>query len=143
MVLRRPAVRDAIRRADAVIVSIGGNDLYGDSRARLTSLLAPTLAMELTLDRIATLVKRIRGINGSARIFLLGVYNPYRAAPLDRHVATWTSKLFARFADQKNVTIVPIADLFAHRARLSPIDRFHPNAEAYGIIARRIVESLH
>src|SRR5262249_15898526 len=51
--LRRADVQSALSTADLVVVSIGGNDLYGDAIARLTTLLAPSLAMEHAIDRIA------------------------------------------------------------------------------------------
>src|SRR5690349_9751548 len=42
--LRRDDVQRALRGADLVVVSIGGNDLFGDTLARLTTLVAPSVA---------------------------------------------------------------------------------------------------
>jgi len=66
--------RALVAKADAIVLSIGGNDLYGDSRAR--------------------------------------------------------------------VSVITIADLFVARRRISPIDGFHPNADAYERIARRVAEAM-
>jgi lysophospholipase L1-like esterase len=136
--LRRGDVRDALRGADLVIVSIGGNDLFGDTLARLATLVAPSFAMERTIDRIALIVGGIHAANPAARVVLLGLYDPYRKPALDEQVARWDARLIERFASDRAVDVVRIADLFAYTARLSPIDHFHPNAEAYALIAARI-----
>lgn len=144
--LRDRKVRDEVKHATVLVVSIGGNDLFGDSRARLLSLIAPRLSIDLTIDRVEELVKRLRAMNGNARIFVVSVYNSYRGSAIGRvvdpYVAIWTSELLARFSGDANVTIVPIADLFSHHERRSTIDHYHPSAEGYALIARRIAESL-
>ena len=81
---------------------------------------------------------RIHTANPAARVVLLGLYNPYRTAFLDEQVALWDSRLIARFARDREVDVVRIADLFTTTARLSPIDHFHPSAEGYALIAARV-----
>jgi len=139
--LRRADVRGAVRDADLVVVSIGGNDLYGDALARLATIAAPSLAMEHTLDRVATIVERIHDANPAARVVLLGLYDPYRTPYLDEQVARWDSRLIARFAHNRAVDVVRIADLFAYTPRLSPLDHFHPGAEGYELIAARVAST--
>jgi lysophospholipase L1-like esterase len=139
--LRRADVRNAVRAADLVIVSIGGNDLYGDALARLTTIVAPSIAMERTIDRIALIVERIHAANPAARVVLLGLYDPYRQPALDEQVTRWDARLIARFAADRAVDVVRIADLFAYTARLSPIDHFHPGAEGYALIAARVAST--
>lgn len=143
-ILARREVATAVRGADAIVVSIGGNDLFGDRRAQLLAALVPRLMMEMTLDRMAVIVGRLHALNGRARVIVLGLYNPYRGTDAGRKleplVGVWQSKLFARFADDRRVTVLAIADLFARRNRLSPIDHFHPSGEGYALIARRIAE---
>jgi len=136
-VLERPLVRDA----DAIVISIGGNDLYGDSQRRLMSTIAPRLMMDLVANRIESIVRRIEH-ESRARIVLLGVYDPYGNPKLDEDVSLWSAKLYERFADDRRVQVITIADLFMTRRRISPIDRFHPNADAYERIARRVAEAL-
>jgi len=140
-ILRRNDVRNVLRNADLVIVSIGGNDLYGDAIARLATLIAPPLAMEGALDRVAAIVDRIHAASPAARIVLLGLYDPYRRPFLDEQVARWDSRLIARFAGDRAVDVVRIADLFAYTARLSPLDHFHPGAEGYALIAARVAST--
>ena len=141
-ILRGRVATSAVRTADAVVLSIGGNDLFGDRLAKLTSIVWPSMMMTRTIGRVDRIVGSIHRINPSARIYLLGLYNPYRNASLatflDRQVATWDSRLIAHFASQPNVDVIRIADLFAFAPRLSSIDHFHPGREGYALIAQRI-----
>ena len=139
--LRRAEVRDAISAADLVIVSIGGNDLFGDAVARIATIVAPSLAMERTIDRVALIVDRIHATNPAARVVLLGLYDPYRKPALDEQVARWDARLIARFASDRAVDVVRIADLFVYTARLSPNDHFHPGAAGYALIAARVAST--
>lgn len=130
--LRTPIV------ADAIVLSIGGNDLYGDSLARLATVIAPSLAMERTLNRVAAIVDAIHRANPSARVFLLGLYDPYASPFLDEQVAHWDARLIERFARDRAVDVVRIADVVT----VSPLDRFHPSAAGYAAIAGRIAPAL-
>src|SRR5262249_50425242 len=130
-----------IRASDAVIVSIGGNDLFGDPMARLTTIVAPQMAMELTIDRIAAIVDRLHTANPAARVVVLGLYDPYPPPFLDTQVPYLDPSLTARFARDRAVDVVRIADLFAYTDRLSSLDHFHPGAEGYALIAARIAST--
>jgi lysophospholipase L1-like esterase len=140
--LRGDAVRTVVASADVVVLSIGGNDLYGSRWEQLVSTLAPRLSMMLVRSRVAALVATLHAINGRARIVIVGLHNPYRELPLGAAVARWNAGLLERFADDRRVAVLPIADLFAGTDRRSSLDHFHPNAAAYAAIARRIAESL-
>ncbi|HYR27022.1 MAG TPA: GDSL-type esterase/lipase family protein, partial [Thermoanaerobaculia bacterium] len=139
--LRSPRVRAAVAQADTVIVSIGGNDLFGDSRARLLSTVAPSLAMRRAGMRVERVVAAIRRENASARIYLLGLYNPYRAAWLEPHIARWDAQMIRTFADTPGVTVVRTGDVLRGKGMLSPIDRFHPSAAGYRAVAGVILRS--
>jgi len=135
------AKRALIANADAIVVSIGGNDLYGDSTARLLTAVAPRLMIDVVAERVASIVRTLER-ESDARIVLLGVYDPYRKPQLDADVSRWSAKLYERFANDRRVQVITIADLFVARRRISPIDGFHPNADAYERIARRVAEAL-
>ena len=139
--LKRPDVSAAVRQADAVVVSIGGNDLFGDSRARLLTTLAPRLAIRRVSGRVKSVAAAVRGLNPRAQIYLLGLYNPYRAAWLDPLVTRWDGRLITLLATMPGVTVVRIADLLDEPDMLSPVDRFHPSASGYQAIATRIAAS--
>jgi lysophospholipase L1-like esterase len=56
-------------------------------------------------------------------------------------VARWDARLIARFADDRAVDVVRVADLFEYTARLSPVDHFHPGAAGYALIAARVAST--
>ena len=138
--------RSVIRAADVIVLSVGGNDLYGDSRARLLAGLAPALQQHRTLRRVEQIVSTMHGLNPGARIYVLGLYNPYRRSAagkaLDRQVNLWDARLIARFAASRHLTVVRICDLLNGDDRISSLDRFHPGSRGYELIAERIVSSL-
>jgi len=141
--LRSGTARSVIGAANVVILSIGGNDLYGDSIARLITLAAPQLAIHRVASRVATVVRQIQRINPTARIVLLGLYNPYRGAQfLDKEVNDWDARLIGTFAADRTVTVERIADLFQSTGRLSSLDHFHPSAAGYALIAARIAPTI-
>jgi lysophospholipase L1-like esterase len=99
------------------------------------------MMMDLVVNRVESIVRTIER-DSRARIVLLGVYDPYNNPRLDEDVNLWSAKLFERFADDPRVTVLTIADLFVPSRRISPIDHFHPSADAYERIARRVAEAL-
>jgi lysophospholipase L1-like esterase len=139
----RALPRFPIETAAVIIISIGGNDLYGDPLARTATTLWPGHAMRRVAANVEMLVDRIRRRNRSAEIFLLGLYDPYGPSVfLDRAVNLWDSLLISRFASEPHVTIVRIADLMRSPDRISAIDHFHPSAAGYVQIAARIAPAI-
>jgi lysophospholipase L1-like esterase len=92
------------------------------------------------------IVSSIRSINPAARIFVLGLYNPYRRTPLrawlDEQVDRWDARLITRFAAMDEVTVLRICDLLDRDDRISTLDHFHPGARGYAEIAERIAAAL-
>ncbi|HUP47048.1 MAG TPA: GDSL-type esterase/lipase family protein [Thermoanaerobaculia bacterium] len=138
-------VRRLIGEANVVIVSIGGNDLWGGTNWREEAPPDPEAVMDEVLDEVERAVESVREANGGARIFLIGLYNPFRETPfgaeLSPMVSRWNARVIERFSGDANLTVVQTADLFSHRDRLS-LDRFHPGGEGYELIARRIADAL-
>jgi lysophospholipase L1-like esterase len=138
-------VQTLIAQSNVVIVSIGGNDLWGDNNWRNAPPRDPEGVMKGVLDRVESSVTIIRGANPSARIFVIGLYNPFVSTPFGKmltpFVNRWNALLVERFGSDPNVVIVQTSDIFAYRDRLS-FDRFHPNDEGYTLIARRIADAI-
>ena len=143
--LERPNVLHLISEANVVIISIGGNDLWGSGDWRNSPPPDPAAVMDEVLDRIERVVSIVRKANPNGRIFLVGLYNPFRDGPfggrLTPHVTQWNARLIERFSADPNVSVVQTADIFSHRDRLA-VDRFHPAGEGYELIARRIADAL-
>ncbi len=142
--LESPGVRRVLSEANVIIVSIGGNDLWGDN-FRNGPPANPEKTMESVLERIGEVVHIVRTTSPHARVFVIGLYNPFINAPfghmLDPAVHHWNAKLIDRFADDALVTIVQTSDIFAYNDRLSA-DRFHPSGDGYERIARRIADAI-
>jgi lysophospholipase L1-like esterase len=144
--LRNESVQSQVRSASVIVLSIGGNDLYGDSIARVLARVFPNVEQEITLAKVHCVVAALRQLNPTARIDVLGLYNPYHhstlTAWLDDQVNRWDARLIWSFAASPHVNVVRIADLFQRDDRISPLDRFHPASLGYSLIASRIAASL-
>ncbi len=138
-------VQSLIAGANVIVVSIGGNDLWGGHDWRTAAPPDPDAAMDDVLARIETVIRRIRAVNPRARIFFVGLYNPFTTTPyggqLTMFVNRWNARVLQRFATDSNFTLVPTSDLFSHRDRLA-LDRFHPSGDGYALIARRIADAI-
>lgn len=144
-VLERPNVQELLRDSNVIIVSIGGNDLWGGNDWRNAVPPDPGAVMTDVLGRIEQAIEKIRAVNSGARIFFIGLYNPFMSTPngaqLTPLVHEWNARLLEHFRSDTNFTLVQTSDLFSHRDRLA-LDRFHPSGEGYALIARRIADSL-
>lgn len=143
--LEKPNVRELLRQSNVIIVSIGGNDLWGGNDWRSVDTGEAEAVMERVMERVDEVVSRVRAENPRARIFFVGLYNPFASSPagaaLSAMVNRWNARLLEEIGTDPNVTVVPTSDLFSHRDRLA-LDRFHPGGEGYEMIARRIADSL-
>ena len=138
--IEAPNVQGLLRESNVIVISIGGNDLWGGADWRSAPPRDPQQAMNDVLSRIDEVVERVRGANPKARVFFVGLYSPM-GRMLAPYVAQWNARMLERFGGDADFTIVQTADLFSHRDRLS-LDRFHPNGEGYELIARRIADAL-
>jgi lysophospholipase L1-like esterase len=138
-------VQTLIAQSNVVIISIGGNDLWADNNWRNAPPRDPEGAMKDVMGRMEESVKIVRRANPSARIFVIGLYNPFITTPFGKiltpFVNRWNALLVERVGSDPNVVIVQTSDIFAYRDRLS-FDRFHPNDEGYSLIARRIADAI-
>ncbi|HEX7828910.1 MAG TPA: GDSL-type esterase/lipase family protein [Thermoanaerobaculia bacterium] len=144
-VLDRPNVQQLLRESNVIIVSIGGNDLWGGNDWRNAAPADPGAVMNEVLGRVQESVGKIRKANPRARIFFIGLYNPFITTPMGKQLSVlvnqWNARLLEHFGNDPNFTVVATSDLFSHHDRLA-LDRFHPGGEGYGLIARRIADSL-
>ncbi len=144
-ILDRPNIQQLLRESNVIVVSIGGNDLWGGNDWRNAEPPDTDAAMNEVLTRISEVVTKIRAANPKGRIFFIGLYNPFTSDANGRMLTTrvnhWNARLLEEFGDDPDFTVVATADLFSHRDRLA-LDRFHPGGEGYGLIARRIADAL-
>jgi lysophospholipase L1-like esterase len=144
-VIDRPNVKRLLGESNVIIVSIGGNDLWGGNDWRNAAPPDPDAVMDEVLGRIENAIEKIRAANPRARIFFVGLYNPFVSTPMGKQLSglvnRWNARLLEHFGNDPDFTLVATADLFSHRDRLA-LDRFHPGGEGYGLIARRIADGI-
>ena len=138
-------VQTILSQSNVIIISIGGNDLWGGSDLRTARPANPEATMNGVLDRVVKVVSSVRAVNPTARIFIIGLYNPFATTPAGKMltplVNKWNAKLIDGFSSDVNIVVVQTADLFTAHDRLS-FDRFHPGDEGYALIARRIADAI-
>ena len=143
--LKTKRVREAIAASDAVVLSIGANDLFRTPHSREEIMRAPFAVAERILGRIEAIVAGIHAINPEARVLLLGGYNPVPrhewASTIETYLGMWDATLTARFEDDPRVAVVQMNDIVTPQ-RLSRYDSFHPGAAAYQEAAKRIAGLL-
>jgi lysophospholipase L1-like esterase len=141
----RPNVQQLLAQSNVIIVSIGGNDLWGGNDWRNATPPDPDAVMGQVLGRVQSAIEKIRRANPKARIFFIGLYNPFVTTPAGKQFSTlvnrWNARLLEHFGNDPDFTVVSTADIFSHRDRLA-LDRFHPGGEGYELIARRIADAL-
>lgn len=143
--LRSERVRAALAEADAIVLSVGANDLFRTPDARNRVMRDPLGIAADILRRITAIVDGIHEINPEAHVLVLGGYNPVPDHPMatmiDQYLGLWDAGLAREFEDDPLVRVVSMADIVS-RSRLSRHDSFHPGGEAYQHATERIAAIL-
>lgn len=143
--LKQERTRKAVADADAIVLSIGANDLFRTPGAREETLQNPLAVASRILTRLESIVAELHRLAPKARILILGGYNPVPNHPyasmINQYLGLWDSTISDRFARDPLVTIVKLSDIVSPK-RLSRLDHFHPGGEAYGAAAKRIAEII-
>jgi lysophospholipase L1-like esterase len=143
--LKQARIRKQLEGADAIVLSIGANDLFRTPSGREETLRNPLVVATRILDRISSIVATFHEINPEARILILGGYNPVPTHPqsslINQYLSLWDGVLSDRFAEDPLVSIVRMDDVVT-RQRLSRYDNFHPGSEAYIAASKRIAAML-
>ncbi|RJX37801.1 GDSL family lipase [Paenibacillus pinisoli] len=144
----------AVKQANLILFTIGGNDLFLSARARMAqkdwkTLEADGLAqgIEEALERFRRIADTINRLNPSAKVVYMGLYNPFydldnlRRASIS--MQEWNTGAYAAIHPYPNMLMIPTFDLFEGRiGEYLSSDHFHPNREGYERIAGRMLESL-
>ncbi|MCD9021088.1 GDSL-type esterase/lipase family protein [Cohnella silvisoli] len=147
--------KNSIGKADIILMTIGGNDLFRIAQNGGSMAEGGDLSPKLLLERmpeakpsLETVFHKVRKLNPTARIIYVGLYNAFYDLPAMRPasevVAKWNEFAHDLAEADGNATVVPTYDLFEFNLKqyLSS-DHFHPNALGYDRISERIVQALH
>ncbi|PYI54833.1 GDSL-type esterase/lipase family protein [Paenibacillus flagellatus] len=142
-----------IEKADVVLLTIGGNDLFAVGQDVMNSQTNELDANKVRerlpepMNRLEQILTRLAQLNPKAKIVYVGVYNPFYDLPEMRpasvHVQEWNDRAFDVANRFPNMVYVPTFDLFQLQfAKYMYSDHFHPNQEGYVRIADRVVQAL-
>ncbi|MBY9081717.1 lysophospholipase [Paenibacillus sp. HN-1] len=98
--------------------------------------------------RLETVLNGIEAINPKAKIYYVGLYNPFgdieeMLQPGNEGVTAWNSAALDIINRHPNMTLVPTFDLFGgHLDKYLSSDHFHPNGDGYQRMADRIVQAI-
>ncbi len=150
----KPSVAETVAKADIIVFTIGGNDLFKYVREELdiTSANIDPEALFKSIpepaERLQQILMRINDINPEATIVYMGLFNPFldldesRATSLA--IAKWNQTAYEFINTYPNMILVPTADLFEKNLlNYLYTDHFHPNQEGYQRMAERAVQALY
>ncbi|WP_010273715.1 GDSL-type esterase/lipase family protein [Paenibacillus senegalensis] len=149
-------VRQSVAKADIVLLTIGGNDLFqlgigqaGRNEPESLELDFEHVANKLpeSVDRLEEILAELAGLNPETRIIYLGLYHPFLSFDHDRLgsalIQEWNSRAIQLSNVYPNLTVVPTYDLFqTYLSRYLSEDHFHPNADGYKRMAERVIQVL-
>lgn len=148
-----PHVRNSIKKADIISLSIGGNDFLTSNMAQL-GFEAAVLDKFSTFDKISEtfydnyckIIAEIRELNPDAVILAQTLYNPMNNAISDfyQEGVNRLNAGYRRYLSEHpgSIHIVDVASAFAGHPEYIANDCVHPNAQGNVVIAQLVLQKL-
>jgi lysophospholipase L1-like esterase len=148
--LKEPEIKDAVQKADLIILTIGGNDIMKVVKDNIENLQLSTFTTEKESyqTHLTQIIETIIQENPHASIVLVGLYNPFSKwfsdiKELDEIVADWNMAGQEVTENYSKTYFVSIEDIFLNtNENLLFTDNFHPNDKGYELIAERLNTSI-
>lgn len=146
--LEQEGIQYTIKKADTIVLTIGGNDLFpGAEKLVDLDLMTYKTNIKQFQKAAVSIIENIRSLNPNSPIFWLGLYNPFEDVEQlqgsSALVAQWNNELQKISLTYKDVYIIPTFDLFQGKGKsLLYTDHFHPNGEGYRLMANRLAEKV-
>ncbi|MCB5238856.1 MULTISPECIES: SGNH/GDSL hydrolase family protein [Bacillaceae] len=148
--IKTEEVSESLKKADGVILTIGGNDIMKVVRKNFTNLQVDSFNEQLSdyernLNEVLSI---IRENNPNAVIILVGVYNPFikmfsDIKEMNQIVADWNRTSEKVLAQYEHTYFVSIENIFENpTSDLLYEDYFHPNDQGYQLIAEAIYNKM-
>ena len=140
----------AIRDADLVMITIGGNDMMKVVRENIANLEKKDFEEQKKIfeQNLNLTIDIIRQENEAGFIVLVGLYNPFyqwfpEIKEMNEVVSEWNEASQAILSQYSNTYFVDIINVFENGgAELLYTDYFHPNNRGYELIAEEVFEEL-
>ncbi|MFF2752847.1 GDSL-type esterase/lipase family protein [Psychrobacillus sp. NPDC058041] len=140
----------AIRNADIMMITIGGNDLMKIVKKDLFNLKVESFEKGLVSfeNNYMKIIDKIRKINSNGKIVLIGLYNPVsvvteESSEFDAIINDWNKTIENIAKNDGNACFVPIEKLFdTNKDLVYHTDFFHPNSKGYQLMEETIIRSL-
>ncbi|MRX73911.1 spore gernimation protein [Bacillus lacus] len=142
---KSPCVEKAIREADIITITAGGNDLIRAARLFLQTKEIGILnkALKECTVNISALLTHIDALiaecEGPYIIRMINLYNPFSGTPqADSGVQKFNQHINS-FSSYKNVKVADIYSVFKGREKeLLSEDGIHPNARGYSLMEKTV-----
>lgn len=141
---------ERIRRADIIIITIGGNDIMKVVKDQFFDLELEDFRREGEdyQARLEEIIRKMKDINPKALIFLVGLYNPFihlfgQIDEFDFILDEWNNLAKSVLKEYNGTYFIPIDEGFASGGvEFLYEDYFHPNDRGYQYIADQIYLSI-
>jgi lysophospholipase L1-like esterase len=137
-----------IQKADIILVTIGGNDLFRGGQG-LEDFQTNNIEVveQKYLENLKFIFQQIRTNNSTANVFFIGLYNPFidlnQGKDMSKVVRHWNYVSAEVSAAFPKIVYVPTFDLFELKVNdYLYSDKFHPNTKGYRLIAERVASLL-
>ncbi|HZH60388.1 MAG TPA: SGNH/GDSL hydrolase family protein [Metabacillus sp.] len=149
--LKEEEVVQALKEADIIVMTIGGNDIMNVVRQNIFSLdFEPFREEQINFEsRLNDIFTTIRSLNSSAPIIFVGLYNPFKfmlpnLTEINQIIDEWNNASKLMITSDENGVFVPVDDIFSSQMdhRLLYKDEFHPNESGYTLMADRIYQAM-
>lgn len=143
-------VKTAIRDADMVIITIGGNDMMKVVHENIANLTKTDFEEQKKIfeRNLKLTIDIIRQENETGHIVLVGLYNPFHKwfpeiKEMNEVVSEWNEASQAILSQYSDTYFVDIMNVFEmEEEELLYTDYFHPNNRGYELIAGEVFEEL-
>ncbi|MCD4840292.1 SGNH/GDSL hydrolase family protein [Neobacillus sedimentimangrovi] len=148
--LQSNEMKEVLRKADLVILTIGGNDIMKVVKDNFYHLQIDEFmkGKDVFENNLSEIMETILQENPDVSIVLVGLYNPFSKwfsdiKEFDEIVSEWNNTAQSVISRYPNAYYVGIKDLFTNSdENLLYSDNFHPNDKGYELIAHRLNETL-
>jgi len=143
-------VKEAVKEADIIIVTIGGNDVMKVVRENFASLTLGAFENQKRIfeQNLQDVINKVRKDNKHSAIVLVGLYNPFNTwfaniNEINEIIEDWNEGSKRILAEYPYTYFVNIEDIFLEGGEdILYTDYFHPNDKGYELMAGRVHETL-